>query len=39
MEQVIGELAACAESLALRRRLAEIDPSNAQWRHDEACIL
>ena len=25
--------------LAFRRRLAKIDPSNAQWRHDEACVL
>ena len=39
MGQLTGELAACAESLAFRRRLANIDPSNAQWRHDEACIL
>ena len=37
MEQLRRELAACAESLAFRRRLAKIDPSNAQWRHDEAC--
>jgi tetratricopeptide (TPR) repeat protein len=39
MDQLTGELAAWAESLAFRRRLAKIDPSNAQWRHDEACIL
>jgi tetratricopeptide (TPR) repeat protein len=35
----MGELAAYGESLAIRRRLAMIDPSNAQWRHDEAWIL
>ena len=39
MDQRMGELAAYEESLAIRRRLARIDPSNAQWRHDEACIL
>jgi tetratricopeptide (TPR) repeat protein len=39
MDQSMAELAACRESLAIRRRLAKIDPSNAQWRHDEACIL
>jgi tetratricopeptide (TPR) repeat protein len=38
MEQGMRELQACGESLAIRRRLARIDPSNAQWRHDEACI-
>ena len=26
-------------SLSIRRRLAQIDPSNIQWRRDEACIL
>ena len=39
MDQRMGELAVYEESLAIRRRLARIDPSNAQWRHDEACIL
>jgi tetratricopeptide (TPR) repeat protein len=39
MEQRVGELAACQQALAIRRRLARIDPSNAQWRHDEACVL
>jgi tetratricopeptide (TPR) repeat protein len=27
------------KSLALRHNLVRIDPTNAQWRHDEACIL
>lgn len=27
------------KSLALRHRLVRIDPTNAQWRYDEACIL
>jgi tetratricopeptide (TPR) repeat protein len=39
MEQRVDELAAYRDSLAIRRRLAELDPTNAQWRHDEACIL
>ena len=39
MEHKVGELAACRDSLAFRRRLAGLDPTNAQWRHDEACIL
>jgi tetratricopeptide (TPR) repeat protein len=39
MEQTVRELAACRDSLAIRRRLAGLDPTNAQWRHDEACIL
>ena len=39
MEHKVGELAACRDSLAIRRRLAGLDPTNAQWRHDEACIL
>jgi tetratricopeptide (TPR) repeat protein len=39
MEQRLGELEACRDSLAIRRRLAGLDPSNAQWSHDEACIL
>ena len=38
-QRSMGELAAYTESLALRHRLARIDPSNAQWRHDAACIL
>ena len=39
MEHKVAELAACRDSLAIRRRLAGLDPTNAQWRHDEACIL
>ena len=39
MEHKVGELAACRDRLAIRRRLAGLDPTNAQWRHDEACIL
>ena len=27
------------KSLAFRHRLVRIDPTNAQWRYDEACIL
>ena len=27
------------KSLALRHRLVSIDPTNAQWRYDEACFL
>jgi tetratricopeptide (TPR) repeat protein len=27
------------KSLALRHRLVRVDPTNAQWRYDEACIL
>jgi tetratricopeptide (TPR) repeat protein len=27
------------KSLALRQNLVRIDPTNAQWRHDGACIL
>ena len=34
-----GELASYEESLALRRRLAKIDPSNTQWQRDEAYVL
>ena len=39
MEHKVGELAAWRDSLDIRRRLAGLDPTNAQWRHDEACIL
>ena len=35
----VEELAAFRGSLAMRRRLAGLDPTNPQWRHDEACIL
>ena len=34
-----GALASYDESLAIRRRLAETDPSNVQWRSDEAYVL
>jgi tetratricopeptide (TPR) repeat protein len=34
-----GVLEDYQRSLALRHRLVRIDPSNAQWRYDEACIL
>ena len=36
-DQCVRDIAAYEESLAMRRRLARVDPSNAQWRHDEAC--
>jgi hypothetical protein len=39
MKQKVGELVACRDSLAIRLRLAGLDPTNAQWRRDEACIL
>jgi tetratricopeptide (TPR) repeat protein len=35
----VGNLAAYEECLAIRRRLAKVDPRNTQWQHDEACIL
>jgi tetratricopeptide (TPR) repeat protein len=35
----VGNLAAYEECLAIRRRLAKVDPGNTQWQHDEACIL
>lgn len=37
--QHAGVLEEYQKSLALRHRLVRIDPSNAQWRYDEACIL
>ena len=37
--QLTGVLEDYQKSLALRHRLVRIDPSNAQWRYDEACIL
>jgi len=35
----MGNLAIYEECLAIRRRLAKVDPRNTQWRHDEACLL
>ena len=35
----MGNLAIYEECLAIRRRLAEVDPRNTQWQHDEACLL
>ena len=35
----VGNLAVYEECLAIRRRLAKVDPHNAQWQHDEACLL
>jgi len=35
----IGNLAVYEECLAIRRRLAKVDPHNTQWHHDEACLL
>jgi tetratricopeptide (TPR) repeat protein len=32
-------LAVYEECLAIRRRLAKVDPRNTQWQHDEACLL
>lgn len=37
--QHAGLLEDYQKSLALRHRLVLIDPTNAQWRYDEACIL
>ena len=37
--QHTGVLQDYQKSLALRHRLVSIDPTNAQWRYDEACIL
>lgn len=37
--QLTGMLEDYQKSLALRHRLVRIDPTNAQWRYDEACIL
>jgi tetratricopeptide (TPR) repeat protein len=37
--QLTGALEEYQKSLALRHRLVRIDPTNAQWRYDEACIL
>jgi tetratricopeptide (TPR) repeat protein len=34
-----ANLAAYEECLAIRRRLAEVDPRNIQWQHDQALIL
>ena len=34
-----GNLAAYEECLAIRRRLAKVDPRNTQWQHDQAFIL
>ena len=34
-----GNLAAYEECLAIRRRLAKVDPRNTQWQHDQALIL
>jgi hypothetical protein len=34
-----SDLEAYKVSLAIRRRLAQIDPNNIQWRRDEAYIL
>jgi tetratricopeptide (TPR) repeat protein len=35
----VGNLAIYEECLAIRRRLAKVDPHNTQWQHDEACLL
>jgi tetratricopeptide (TPR) repeat protein len=35
----VGNLAVYEECLAIRRRLAKVDPRNTQWQHDEACLL
>src|SRR5262245_16945821 len=35
----VGNLAVYEECLAIRRRLVKVDPRNAQWQHDEACLL
>jgi tetratricopeptide (TPR) repeat protein len=37
--QHTGVLEAYQKSLALRHRLVCVDPTNAQWRYDEACFL
>jgi tetratricopeptide (TPR) repeat protein len=37
--QLTGMLEDYQKSLTLRHRLVRIDPTNAQWRYDEACIL
>jgi tetratricopeptide (TPR) repeat protein len=37
--QYTGVLEDYQKSLALRHRLVSIDPTNAQWRYDEACFL
>ena len=37
--QHTGVLEEHQKNLALRHRLVRIDPTNAQWRYDEACIL
>ena len=34
-----NNLAAYEECLAIRRRLAKVDPRNTQWQHDQALIL
>ena len=39
LAQHTGVLQDYQKSLALRHRLVSIDPTNAQWRYDEACIL
>ena len=38
-DEISGALAIYEESLTLRRRLAEIDPRNNQWRRDAAYFL
>jgi tetratricopeptide (TPR) repeat protein len=35
----VGNLAIYEECLAIRRRLAKVDPHNTQWQHDEASLL
>jgi tetratricopeptide (TPR) repeat protein len=35
----VGNLAIYEECLAIRRRLAKVDPRNTQWQHDQACLL
>jgi len=35
----VANLAVYEECLAIRRRLAKVDPRNTQWQHDEACLL
>jgi tetratricopeptide (TPR) repeat protein len=35
----VSNLAIYEECLAIRRRLAKVDPRNTQWQHDEACLL
>jgi tetratricopeptide (TPR) repeat protein len=35
----VGNLAIYEECLAIRRRLAKVDPHNTQWQHDQASLL